>query len=170
MSAGCGRSYPFLIPSSPACISSAYARYGLHKGSGDLSSARLYSPKAAGILISCDLFSLDHDIYCGALSDPSLSYESSTVFRNTVISEICSSIPAITCGSTSLPVLHFAEKFMCMPFPDLPFIGFGEKSAYMPFSVAIEFTTEWKVTASSAAFRGSAYLKSISFCPGPSSW
>ena len=44
-----------------------FAIYGLSVGSGERSSALRYSAPAAGILISCDLFSVDQEIYCGAL-------------------------------------------------------------------------------------------------------
>ena len=61
-SAASGSTSRRFMPSSPARISSVKARYGLHSGSGERSSARRYSPCAAGMRISWERFSLDQEI------------------------------------------------------------------------------------------------------------
>ena len=62
------------------------------------------------------------------------------------------------------------EKLIWNPLPGSSFKGFGEKSAETPFLLTTALTTEQNVMALSAASNGESYLKSISFCPGPSSW
>ena len=58
-------------------------------------------------------------------------------------------------GITSSPSRLLAEMLMCMPLPGLSASGLGEKSAARPLRTATEFTTARKVTALSAAVRGS---------------
>ena len=57
-----------------------------------------------------------------------------------------------------------------MPLPLMPRMGLGRKVAWRPWFRAIRFTTHLKVAMLSAVVRASAYLKSISCCPGATSW
>ena len=76
----------------------------------------------------------------------------------------------MTLGSGWAFPSHLTETLMCIPFPSQSASGLGEKLAQSPFCAATVRTIAWKVTALSAAARGSEYRKSISFCPGPLSW
>src|SRR5512136_2944466 len=54
-----GGSILFLIPSRPAASMQAKVRYGLHMGSGDLNSARVLFPLAAGTRMRAERFVTD---------------------------------------------------------------------------------------------------------------
>ena len=62
------------------------------------------------------------------------------------------------------------EMFMWKPLPAWSARGLGEKSAYSPALAALVRTIHLNVVALSAAVSASEWWKSISFCPGPSSW
>ena len=61
----------------------------------------------------------------------------------------------MTPGSGWASVSHLTETLMCIPFPSRSARGFGEKLAQSPFCAATVRTAAWKVTALSAAVRGS---------------
>ena len=57
-----------------------------------------------------------------------------------------------------------------MPEPLTPKIGFGMKVACRPCSKATFLTTKRNVETLSAQANAAEYLKSISCCPGATSW
>ncbi len=63
-----------------------------------------------------------------------------------------------------------SDWWTCIPEPFTPKIGFGMKVAWRPWSMATFLTMSLKVVTLSAVATASPYLKSISCCPGATSW
>ena len=74
-------------------------------------------------------------------------------------------------GSKNAFLPSFAsEQLVCIPLPQIPYMGFAMKEACSPRISAIVFAANLNVMTLSAVWRASLYLKSISCWLSATSW
>src|SRR5450759_1034034 len=173
------------MPLRPAANITENARYGLHAGSGDRNSMRVELSLpflVTGTRTSADRLFRAQQTYTGA-SYRTLRrlYELTHWFVTAVISRAWCSSPAMKHFPTlERPRASLAswkaftspsksDRWVCIPEPKSPEIGFGMNVAYAPTSAAIFFTTWRNEMTLSAIVHASVYRRSISCWLGPSS-
>jgi hypothetical protein len=162
----------------------------LHAESSERTSTRAeFGFPYAGTRTSADRFVWPQHTYAGDSVMRSVSgsgnsrlYELTHWFVIAVYSRACTSSPAMNAFATlesfigsdgswnALRSPSNSDRCVCMPLPGWSVNGFGMNVAWTPCDSDTSFTTCRNVMMLSAVVSASAYRRSISCCPGATSW